>query len=141
MTHQTLYDPQGHLAAELPLDPQARTRHVDLAQRALGWDTTTQLVPVPRDLELIALLLTGHARCVRDDVRRHSEDPGLPGAVRARLAGLADEGDRQLAVDAPAQGTLEHTRNRARLMLALYEGIDLAQSEEAAESPAPSAHP
>ncbi|MBB6439533.1 hypothetical protein [Streptomyces candidus] len=92
-------------------------------------------MPVPRDVELITQLITGHARWVRDDVRRHSEDPDLRCEVLDQLAALADDVDRHLAVDAPDRGTLEHTQSRARLLLSLYEGLDLAQRELTARAP------
>ncbi|CAM5290764.1 hypothetical protein GCM10010329_81450 [Streptomyces spiroverticillatus] len=138
MTHQILHDPDGHLAAELPLDPQARTHHETLAQRVLGWGDDVLLSA--RDLELIALLLTGHARCVRDDVRQRSEDPRLNRGVQGQLAALADDADRQLNATAPPVGEFGYTRGRARLVLSLYAGLDLAE-EAGAASPRVTAHP
>ena len=76
----------------------------------------------PRDYEQIALQLTGHARAVAADVRRHAA--ALPKSDgRGALAEVVlREADGRLA--APLEGTARCVQNRARLVRALYTRLD-----------------
>ncbi|MFD3546820.1 hypothetical protein ACFWUW_14630 [Streptomyces sp. NPDC058655] len=60
-THVVLYDPQGLIEAELPLD---RAPHEALVTAVLAWKNPDL---ESRDYEQIALQLTGHARAVAAD--------------------------------------------------------------------------
>ncbi|MFI1600399.1 restriction endonuclease [Streptomyces venezuelae] len=64
-TYVVLYDFRGLIEAELPLD---RAPHEGLVTAVLVWKNPKL---TPRDYEQIALQLTGHARAVAADVRRH----------------------------------------------------------------------
>lgn len=64
--HVVLYDPLGLIEAELPLD-RVRTR-LSSPPCSRGRTQTSN----PRGYEQIALQLTGHARAVASDVRRHA---------------------------------------------------------------------
>lgn len=65
-THAVLYDPRGLIEAELPLD---RAPQEVLVTAVLAWKSPDL---APRDSEQIALQLTGHARAVAADIRRHA---------------------------------------------------------------------
>ncbi|GGT84464.1 hypothetical protein [Streptomyces lateritius] len=60
-----LYDPDGRIEAELPLD---RTTHQCLVKAVLAWKGDPSLQAA--DYQQIALLFTGAARSVAHDVRR-----------------------------------------------------------------------
>jgi hypothetical protein len=62
--HTELYDPEGRIDAELPLD---HTTHERLARAVLAWSDPDVLRP--EDYEQVGLLLAGAARAVADDVR------------------------------------------------------------------------
>ncbi|MGW5401328.1 DUF6415 family natural product biosynthesis protein [Streptomyces sp. NPDC003952] len=115
-THVVLYDPQGLIEAELPLD---RAPHEALVTAVLAWKDPDLN---PRDYEQIALQLTGHARAVASDVRRHAA--ALPkGDGRGALAEVVlREADGRLS--APLKGTAQCVQNRARLVRALYTRLD-----------------
>ncbi|MGY3676439.1 hypothetical protein ACVWXU_000062 [Streptomyces sp. TE33382] len=66
-THTVLYDPDGLIEGELPLDCEPYECLVTAVLAWTGEDTLTT-----RDLEQIALQLTGHARAVASDVRRRA---------------------------------------------------------------------
>ncbi|MCX5103103.1 DUF6415 family natural product biosynthesis protein [Streptomyces sp. NBC_00053] len=115
-THTVLYDPHGLIEAELPLD---RAPYEALITALLAWnDPHFQ----PRDYEQIALQLTGHARAIAADVRRHAA--ALPkNDGRGALAEVVlREADGRLS--APLQGTARCVQNRARLVQALYTRLD-----------------
>ncbi|WP_406500233.1 DUF6415 family natural product biosynthesis protein [Streptomyces sp. NBC_00846] len=115
-THVVLYDPHGLIEAELPLD---RAPYEALVTAVLAWkDPHLQ----PRDYEQIALQLTGHARAVAADVRRHTA--ALPkNDGRGALAEVVlREADGRLS--APLEGTARCAQNRARLVRALYTRLD-----------------
>ncbi|MEV6949532.1 restriction endonuclease [Streptomyces sp. NPDC051172] len=111
-----LYDPRGLIEAELPLD---RAPHEALVTAVLAWKSPDL---EPRDYEQIALQLTGHARAVAADVRRHAA--ALPKSDgRGALAEVVlREADRCLSV--PLEGTARCVQNRARLVRALYTRLD-----------------
>ncbi|MET7608224.1 DUF6415 family natural product biosynthesis protein [Streptomyces avermitilis] len=115
-THVVLYDPRGLIEAELPLD---RAPHEALVTAVLAWKNPDL---APRDYEQIALQLTGHARAVAADVRRHAA--ALPkNDGRGALAEVVlREADGRLS--APLEGTARCVQNRARLVRALYTQLD-----------------
>ncbi|MCX4554562.1 restriction endonuclease [Streptomyces sp. NBC_01500] len=115
--YTVLYDPDGLLGAELPLD---REPHMALAKEVLGWE---DMADVERDDCLqIALQLTGHGRAVADDVRRLSADPAVPGEVRELAEVVLREADRRLS--STRMGTVHCVQQRARMVRALYERLD-----------------
>ncbi|MBK3582341.1 restriction endonuclease [Streptomyces sp. MBT57] len=76
----------------------------------------------PCDYEQIVLQLTGHARALADDVRRHAT--ALPKSDgRGALAEVVlREADGRLST--PLEGTARCAQNRARLVRALYTRLD-----------------
>ncbi|MFI6730769.1 DUF6415 family natural product biosynthesis protein [Streptomyces sp. R-74717] len=119
-THTVLYDPDGLIEAELPLD---REPYECLVAAVLAWtDPDIQ----PRDYAQIALQLTGHARAVASDVQRHADRLPKDSGRRALAEVVLAEAERRLS--APAEGTLRCAQGRARLVRALYGRLDrLAQ--------------
>lgn len=115
-THTVLYDPQGLIEAELPLD---RAPHEALVTAVLAW-TDPHLAP--RDYEQIALQLTGHARAVAADVRRHASTMPKDNGRRALAEVVLREAEGRLSV--PLEGTVRCAQNRARLVRALYTRLD-----------------
>ncbi|MFF3335730.1 restriction endonuclease [Streptomyces sp. NPDC002888] len=128
-THTVLYDPQGLIEAELPLD---RAPYEALVTAVLAW-TTPGLAS--RDYTQIALQLTGHARAVAADVQCHVQ---LLPADNGRRA-LADVvlGDAGRLLSAPIEGTAACVQDRARLVRALYERLDRLTQSEPTGSAAP----
>jgi hypothetical protein len=124
-THTVLYDPEGLIEAELPLD---REPHMCLVKAVLAWQAGTDIPP--SDCEQIALQLTGHGRAVAADVWGYCGK--LPVRSRTRLLTemVLAEADRRLS--APFEGTPHCVRQRARMVRALYERLDrLAPAVEA----------
>ncbi|AJT70200.1 hypothetical protein T261_8608 [Streptomyces lydicus] len=111
-THTVLYDPHGLVEAELPLD---RAPYEVLVTVVLAWkDPHLE----PRDYEQIALQLTGHARAVAADVRRHAAAlPKNDGRGAFAEVVLREAAGR---LSAPVEGTARCAQNRARLVRALY---------------------
>ncbi|MFF8293588.1 DUF6415 family natural product biosynthesis protein [Streptomyces sp. NPDC016309] len=66
-THTVLYDPDGLIEAGLPLD---REPYECLVNAVLAW--TDQDILTASDLVQLALQLTGHARALAANVRRHA---------------------------------------------------------------------
>ncbi|WP_435245136.1 restriction endonuclease [Streptomyces tendae] len=116
-THRTLHDPDGTVAAQLPVD---RGAHMLLAKAVIGW--TDPLALQPADYEQIALQLTGYAQAVARDVRGRiaALDEQNPGRVLTEQ--VLEETDRRLP--APYLGTMVCAQGRARLLRALYERLD-----------------
>ncbi|MFE4758483.1 DUF6415 family natural product biosynthesis protein [Streptomyces mirabilis] len=115
-THVVLYDPHGLIEAELPLD---RAPHEALVTAVLAWKNPDL---EPRDYEQIALQLTGHARAVAADVRRHAAAlPKSDGRGALAEVVLREADDR---LSAPLEGTARCAQNRARLVRALYTRLD-----------------
>ncbi|MEL5957149.1 restriction endonuclease [Streptomyces sp. CLV115] len=115
-TYTVLHDPQGLIEAELSPD---RAPHEALVTAVLAWkDPDLE----PRDYAQIALQLTGHARAIAADVRRHAA--ALPKSDgRGALAEVVlREADGRLSV--PLEGTARCAQNRARLVRALYTRLD-----------------
>ncbi|MYZ38060.1 MULTISPECIES: restriction endonuclease [unclassified Streptomyces] len=115
-THAVLYDPRGLIEAELPLD---RAPHEALVIAALAWKTPDL---APRDYEQIALQLTGHARAIAADVRRHAAALSKNDGRGALAEVILRETDRRLST--PLEGTARCVQNRARLVQALYTRLD-----------------
>ncbi|MFI6125236.1 restriction endonuclease [Streptomyces sp. NPDC051064] len=115
-TYTVLHDPHGLIEAQLPLD---RAPYEVLVTAVLAW-TDPHLEP--RDYEQIALQLTGHARAVAADVRRHAA--ALPkNDSRGALAEVVlREADGRPS--APLERTVRCAQNRACLVRALYTRLD-----------------
>lgn len=121
-THVVLHDPRGLIEAELPLD---RAPHEALVTAVLAW---TSPALAPSDYQQIALQLTGHARAVATDVKRHAQMLPADSGRRALADVVLDEAGELL--DAPIEGTAACVQDRARLVRALYERLDrLTQAE------------
>ncbi|WFB88720.1 MULTISPECIES: DUF6415 family natural product biosynthesis protein [Streptomyces] len=114
--HTVLYDPDGLIEAELPLD---REPYEGIVKAVLAWTGEDTLTA--RDLEQIALQLTGHARAVAD-VRRRADQLPKDSGPKALADGVLREADGRLSV--PIEGTVRCVQNRARLLRALYERLD-----------------
>ncbi|MFE2943446.1 DUF6415 family natural product biosynthesis protein [Streptomyces sp. NPDC059255] len=130
-THTVLYDPDGLIEAELPLD---REPHECLVKAVLAWtgpDTMTT-----RDYEQIALQLTGHARAVASDVRRRADQLPKNSGPKALADLVLKEADGRLS--ATLEGTVRCVQNRARLVRALYERLDRLEAAQDPERVAPS---
>ncbi|MGW1037853.1 restriction endonuclease [Streptomyces antibioticus] len=127
-TYGVLYDPEGRLAAELPLD---RETHERVVRTALAWSSPLD-VPAD-DVVQIGLLLAGAARVVADEVRAsaalRAEDDGR--RLFAEL--ILQEADEQLSEPCTS---LHRVQERARLIRSLYERLDRVRpavpSDEAA---------
>nr|WP_241838495.1 restriction endonuclease [Streptomyces sp. TSRI0281] len=113
-THTVLHDPYGFFGADLPLD---RAPYERLVTAVLSWTDPATLSP--HDYEQIALQLTGHARAVATDVRRHTSLLDDDTGPRALAEIILAESQRRL--NTPHKGTLLCVQNRARLVRALYE--------------------
>ncbi|MEU2453877.1 restriction endonuclease [Streptomyces sp. NPDC012765] len=116
--HTVLYDPDGVVEAELPLD---RTPHELLVQAVLAWTDPCEALEL-RDCHLIALELTGHARAVADDVRRYAQQLPLQDGRRALAEVVLADAEKGLA--APVEATVRCAQDRARIVRALYERLD-----------------
>ncbi|MEU4800556.1 restriction endonuclease [Streptomyces sp. NPDC023327] len=115
-THTVLYDPNGLIEAELPLD---RAPHEALVTAVLAWKDPDL---APRDYEQIALQLTGHARAVAADVHRLATALPKSDGRGALAEVILREADGCLS--APLQGTACCAQDRARLVQALYTRLD-----------------
>ncbi|MER7057846.1 DUF6415 family natural product biosynthesis protein [Streptomyces sp. NPDC000351] len=124
--HTVLYDPDGLIEADLPLDREA---YECLVTAVLAWTDQDNLTD--RDLEQIALQLTGHARAVASDVRRRADQLPKDSGPRALADVVLRQAEGRLSV--PIEGTVRCVQNRARLVRALYERLDRL---EAAATPA-----
>ncbi|MFJ8755197.1 DUF6415 family natural product biosynthesis protein [Streptomyces sp. NPDC102441] len=116
-THTVLYDPDGLLGAELPLD---REPYECLVKAVLAWTGEDTLAE--RDYEQIGLQLTGHARAVASDVRRRADQLPKSSGPRALADLVLREAEGRLS--ATIEGTVRCVQNRARLVRALYERLD-----------------
>ncbi|MFE3527017.1 DUF6415 family natural product biosynthesis protein [Streptomyces sp. NPDC059161] len=116
-THTVLYDPDGRLEAELPLD---REPYESLVKAVLAWTDTDTLTE--RDYEQIALQLTGHARAVAADVRRRANQLPQEGGPQALADVVLQEAEELLST--PLEGTVRCVQDRARLVRELYERLD-----------------
>jgi hypothetical protein len=116
-SHTVLYDPDGLIEAELPLD---REPYESLVKAVLVWTGEDTLTT--RDLEQIALQLTGHARAVAADVRRRADQLPKDSGPKALADVVLREAEGRLS--ATIEGTDRCAQNRARLVRALYERLD-----------------
>ncbi|MFK0120824.1 DUF6415 family natural product biosynthesis protein [Streptomyces sp. NPDC090994] len=115
--HTVLHDPDGLIEAGLPLD---REPYECLVKAVLAW--TGQNTLTARDLEQIALQLTGHARAVASDVRRRADQLPKDSGPKALADVVLREAEGRLSV--PIEGAVRCVQNRARLVRALYERLD-----------------
>jgi hypothetical protein len=123
-----LYDPDGLIEAGLPLD---REPYECLVKAVLAW--TGQDTLTTRDLEQIALQLTGHA--VAADVRHRADQLPKASGPKALADVLLREGEGRLSV--PIEGTVRCVQNRARLVRALYERHDRLEAALTPDRTAP----
>jgi HEPN domain-containing protein len=123
-SHTVLYDPDGLIEAGLPLD---REPYECLVKAVLAW--TGQDTLTTRDLEQIALQLTGHARAVAADVRRRADQLPKDSGPKALADVVLREAEGRLS--APIEGTVRCVQNRARLVRALYERLDRLEAAPA----------
>ncbi|WP_432043467.1 DUF6415 family natural product biosynthesis protein [Streptomyces cadmiisoli] len=129
-THAVLYDPDGLIEAELPLD---REPYECLVKAVLAWTGEDTLAT--RDYEQIGLQLTGHARAVASDVRRRANHLPKDSGPRALADVVLREAEGRLS--ATMEGTVRCVQNRARLVRALYERLDRLEAALAPEKVAP----
>ncbi|MFD5097409.1 DUF6415 family natural product biosynthesis protein [Streptomyces albidochromogenes] len=130
-THTVLYDPDGLIETELPLD---REPYESLVKAVLAWTGEDTLAT--RDYEQIALQLTGHARALAADVRRRADQLPKSSGPRALAAVVLREAEGRLS--ATLEGTVRCVQNRARLVRALYERLDRLEAALAPERVVPS---
>ncbi|WP_221889247.1 DUF6415 family natural product biosynthesis protein [Streptomyces sp. WAC06128] len=98
------------IEAGLPLD---REPYECLVKAVLAWTDEDALTA--RDLEQIALQLTGHARAVASDVRRRADRLPKDSGPKALADVVLREAQGRLSV--PIEGTGRCVQNRARLHL------------------------
>src|SRR3954471_6140731 len=115
--YTSVYDPEGIIDAELPLD---RRMHTQLAGAVLAWTAADPLAPA--DYDQVALLLSGAARAVADDVRRFADRLPEDDQRRVLAEVVLAEADRRLSQK--SRGTLHCVQHRARLVRGLYERLD-----------------
>ncbi|MFF9569986.1 DUF6415 family natural product biosynthesis protein [Streptomyces sp. NPDC014685] len=128
-THTVLYDPDGLIEADLPLD---REPYELLVKTVLAWTGTETLTE--RDYKQIALQLTGHVRAVAADVRRLAAALPKSDGRGALAEVILREADGRLS--APLKGTARCVQSRARLVQALYSRLDrLTEAVAAARQP------
>ncbi|MEH0415969.1 DUF6415 family natural product biosynthesis protein [Streptomyces sp. B21-083] len=130
-SHTVLYDPDGLIEAELPLD---REPYECLVKAVLAWTGEDTLAE--RDYEQIALQLTGHARAVASDVRHRASQLPKSSGRRALADVVLREAEGRLS--ATIEGTVHCVQNRARLVRALYERLDRLEAAPAPQTVAPS---
>ncbi|WP_331749359.1 DUF6415 family natural product biosynthesis protein (plasmid) [Streptomyces sp. NBC_00984] len=129
-SHTVLYDPDGLIEAELPLD---REPYECLVKAVLAWTGEDTLAE--RDYEQIGLQLTGHARAVASDVRRRANQLPKDSGPRALADVVLREAEGRLS--ATLEGTVRCVQNRARLVRALYERLDRLEAALTPERVAP----
>lgn len=131
--YTVLYDPEGRIDAELPLD---RVTHERVARAVLAWSDPDALRP--DDYEQVGLLLAGASRAVADDVRalavRLPEDDGRR-LFAEFVMGQADD-----CLARPSRNLLR-IRDRARTLRALYERLDRLQGAAPAAEATTTASP
>ncbi|MGC5400810.1 DUF6415 family natural product biosynthesis protein [Streptomyces sp. DT20] len=82
----------------------------------------------PRDLEQIALQLTGHARAVAADVRRHADQLPKDSGPKALADVILREAENQLSAQSRAPCAVSRT---ARPVRVLYERLDRLETAPA----------
>ncbi|WP_329111833.1 DUF6415 family natural product biosynthesis protein [Streptomyces sp. NBC_01353] len=130
-SHTVLYDPDGLIEAGLPLDREPYESFVTAVLVWTGEDTLAT-----RDLEQIALQLTGHARALASDVRRRADQLSKSSCPWALADVVLREAEGRLS--ATLEGTVRCVQNRARLVRALYERLDRLDAAPAPERVVPS---
>ncbi|MGC9501860.1 DUF6415 family natural product biosynthesis protein [Streptomyces sp. WG7] len=105
------------IEAGLPLH---REPYESLVKAVLAWTGEDTLTA--RDLEQIALQLTGHARAVASDIRRRADQLPKDSGPKALADVVLREAEGRLS--ATIDGTVRCVQNRARLVRALYERVD-----------------
>ncbi|MFH8582374.1 DUF6415 family natural product biosynthesis protein [Streptomyces zaomyceticus] len=130
-SHTVLYDPDGLIEAELPLD---RKPYESLIKAVLAWTGEDTLAT--RDYEQIALQLTGHARALAADVRRRADQLPKSSGPWALADVVLREAEGRLS--ATLEGTVRCVQNRACLVRALYERLDRLEAALAPERVVPS---
>ncbi|MET8538000.1 DUF6415 family natural product biosynthesis protein [Streptomyces sp. NPDC005065] len=123
-THTVLYDPDGLIEAELPLD---RGPYECLVKAVLAWTGPDALAT--GDYEQIVLQLTGHARAVASDVRRRADQLPKDSGPKALADVVLREAEGRLSTT--LEGTVRCVQNRARLVRALYERLDRLEAAPA----------
>jgi hypothetical protein len=123
-SHTVLHDPDGLIEAGLPLNREPYECLVNAVLAWAGEDTLTA-----RDLEQIALQLTGHARAVASDVRRRADQLPKVNGPKALADVVLREAEGRLSV--PIEGTVRCVQNRARLVRAFYECLDRLEAAPA----------
>jgi Family of unknown function (DUF6415) len=108
---------QGPVSVGLPLD---REPYECLVKTVLAWTGEDTLST--RDLEQIALQLTGHARAVASDVCRRADQLPKDSGRKALTDVVLREAEGRLSTT--IEGTVRCVQNRARLVRALYERLD-----------------
>ncbi|MEV4998535.1 restriction endonuclease [Streptomyces niveus] len=129
-SHTVLYDPDGLIEAELPLD---REPYECLVKAILTWTGEDTLAV--RDYEQIGLQLTGHARAVASAVRRCADQ--LPKSSGPRALADVVLRDAEGRLSAPLEGTVRCVQNRARLVRSLYARLDRLEAALAPDRQAP----
>ncbi|MGW4758523.1 restriction endonuclease [Streptomyces chartreusis] len=117
--HTVLYDPEGRIDAQLPLD---RVTHERVVRAVLAWSDPAALPP--DDYEQVGLLLSGAAHAVAADVRQCAGQ--LPDDDGRRLLAeiVLGEADGRLS---QRSRNLHRVKNKARMLRALYERLDRLQ--------------
>ncbi|MEU7039046.1 DUF6415 family natural product biosynthesis protein [Streptomyces sp. NPDC046237] len=118
-----MYDPDGLIEAGLPLD---REPYECLVTAVLAWTGEDTLTA--RDLEQIALQLTGQARAVASDVCRRADQLPKDSGPKALADVVLRKAEGRLSTT--IEGTVRCVQNRARLVRALYERLDAAPAPE-----------
>ncbi|MGP3978986.1 DUF6415 family natural product biosynthesis protein [Streptomyces sp. 8N114] len=126
-THHVLYDPDGLITGNLPLD---RGPHEALVDAVLALTEPETSLP-PRDYEQIALQLTGAARAVAADVERRSVT--LPEGDERRTAAEETLTAAERLLSHRSRGTLQCAKDRARLVKSLYDRLDHLEGVAAAD--------
>ncbi|WP_162467869.1 DUF6415 family natural product biosynthesis protein [Streptomyces sp. QHH-9511] len=126
-----MYDPDGLIEAELPLD---REPYECLVKAVLAWTGEDTLAT--RDYEQIALQLTGHARALVADARRRADQLPKSSGPWALADVVLREAEGRLS--ATLEGTVRCVQNRARLVRALCERLDRLEAALAPERDVPS---
>lgn len=130
-SHTVLYDPDGLIEAGFPLD---REPYECLVKVVLAWTGEDGLAA--RDLDQIALQLTGYARAVASNAGRRADRLPKDSGPKALADVVLRETEGRLAV--PIEGTVRCVDNRARLVRSLYECLDRLEAALAPERVVPS---
>ncbi|MGW1353443.1 DUF6415 family natural product biosynthesis protein [Streptomyces sp. NPDC002409] len=125
LTYWTRFS-DGLIEAGLPLD---REPHECLVKAVLAWTGEDTLAT--RELEQIALQLTGHARAVASDVCRRADQLPKDSGPKALADVVLREAEGRLSVT--IEGTVRCVQNRARLVR-LLDRLETAPAPRVAPS-------